>query len=101
MALETALSAFLPRAFARLDRVTFAEAVQQHQDELYGVALRILGDRDAALDATSRALMKAYRSWERYDQVRPVRHWLLRIAPNETISNRRARPRARARGAAG
>jgi RNA polymerase sigma-70 factor (ECF subfamily) len=99
MTLDTALSAFLPRAFARLDRVTFAEAVQQHQDELYGVALRILGDRDAAQDATSRALMKAYRSWERYDQTRPVRHWLLRIAANEAISIGRERTRDRDRRA--
>jgi RNA polymerase sigma-70 factor (ECF subfamily) len=99
MTLDSALSAFLPRAFARTCRVTFAEAVQQHQDELYGVALRILGDRDAAQDATSRALMKAYRSWERYDQTRPVRHWLLRIAANEAISIGRERTRDRDRRA--
>jgi RNA polymerase sigma-70 factor (ECF subfamily) len=99
MALDTALSAFMPRVLTRPDRVTFADAVQQHQDELYGVALRILGDRDAALDATSRALMKAYRSWERYDQTRPVRHWLLRIAANEAISIGRARTRDQSRRA--
>ena len=85
MALHTTFSAFLPRALARADRMTFDEAVRQNQDELYGVALRILGDRDAAQDATSRALLKAFRAWDRYDQVRPVRHWLLRIAANEAL----------------
>ena len=99
MALQTSLSALLPRAFARTGRVTFAQAVREHQDELYGVALRILGDRDAAQDATSRALMKAFRSWERYDQTRPVRHWLLRIAANEAISIGRERTRDRGRRA--
>ncbi|MDQ2952588.1 MAG: sigma-70 family RNA polymerase sigma factor [Chloroflexota bacterium] len=99
MALQNTLSVFVPRAFARIDRVTFAEAVQQHQDELYGVALRILGDRDPALDATSRALLKALRSWHRYDQTRPVRHWLLRIVANEAISIGRERTRDRARSA--
>ena len=99
MALQNTLSVFVPRAFARTDRVTFAEAVQQHQDELYGVALRILGDRDPALDATSRALLKAFRSWHRYDQTRPVRHWLLRIVANEAISIGRERTRDRARSA--
>ncbi|HUQ41213.1 MAG TPA: sigma-70 family RNA polymerase sigma factor [Candidatus Limnocylindrales bacterium] len=79
--------------------MTFAEAVEEHQDELYGVALRILGDRDAALDATSRALLKAFRAWDRYDQTRPVRHWLLRIAANEAISLGRARTRDRDRRA--
>jgi RNA polymerase sigma factor (sigma-70 family) len=97
MALQTSRSALLPRAFARMGRVTFADAVRDHQDELYGVALRILGDRDAAHDATSRALLKAFRSWERYDQTRPVRHWLLRIAANEAISIGRERTRDRDR----
>lgn len=63
--------------FVRAARVTFADAVRDHQDEVYGVALRILGDRDAAREAASSAFVKAYRSWGRYDQTRPVRHWLL------------------------
>ena len=79
--------------------MTFAEAVREHQDELYGVALRILGDPDAAQDATSRALLKAFRSWASYDQTRPVRHWMLRIAANEAISIGRERARDRERRA--
>jgi len=97
MALDTALSAFMPRALAGARRVMFDDAVREHQDELYGVALRILGDRDAAMDATSRALLKAYRAWDRYDQSRPVRHWLLRIVSNEAITIGRARTRERQR----
>src|SRR5438093_9965605 len=100
MALDTALSTFVSHAFARTRRVTFDEAVRDHQDELYGVALRILGDRDSAMDATSRALLKAYRSWSRYDQARPVRHWLLRIVSNEAISVARSRARERERSGA-
>jgi RNA polymerase sigma-70 factor (ECF subfamily) len=99
MALQTSLSTLVPRAFARMGRVTFADAVREHQDELYGVALRILGDRDAAHDATSRAFFKAFRSWASYDQTRPVRHWLLRIAANEAISIGRERTRDRERRA--
>lgn len=99
MALHTSLSALPNRVFARTGRVTFADAVREHQEELYGVALRILGDRDAAKDATSRALLKAFRSWGRYDQTRPVRHWLLRIAANEAISVGRERARDRDRRA--
>ena len=97
MTLHAALAAARPGLLATGTRVTFAEAVREHQDEVYGVALRILGDRDAALDAASRAFMKAFRSWERYDQTRPVRHWLLRIATNEAITIGRARTRERAR----
>lgn len=93
MSVHASFSAFLPRAIARPLEVTFPDAVRDHQDELYGVALRILGDRDAAQDATSRALLKAFRAWDRYDQVRPVRHWLLRIVSNEAISIGRERAR--------
>jgi len=98
MALQT-FAAVMPRAFARPRHLTFADAVRQHQDELFGVALRILGDRDAAQDATSRALLKAFRAWDRYDQSRPVRHWLLRIVANEAISLGRERTRDRQRSA--
>lgn len=93
MALHATFSASVPRSTERAERVTFAGAVRDHQDELYGVALRILGDRDGAQDATGRALLKAFRSWDRYDQTRPVRHWLLRIVANEAISMGRARTR--------
>ena len=73
--------------------VTFAEGVREHQDEVYGVALRITGDRDAALDVASSTFLKAYRAFDRYDQTRPLRHWLLRIATNEAISYVRKRGR--------
>ncbi|MEP6693921.1 MAG: sigma-70 family RNA polymerase sigma factor [Chloroflexota bacterium] len=99
MTTHASLAALLPAAFARAGRVTFADAVRDNQDEVYGVALRILGDRDAAREAASAAFLKAYRSWHRYDQTRPVRHWLLRIAANEAISVGRSRTRERARTA--
>jgi RNA polymerase sigma-70 factor (ECF subfamily) len=94
---HASLAALFPTALAGARRVTFADAVRDHQNEVYGVALRILGDPDAAREAASSAFLKAYRSWERYDQTRPVRHWLLRIAANEAISIGRARTRERAR----
>ena len=94
---HASLAALFPMACVAAGRVTFADAVRDHQDEVYGVALRILGDRDAAREAASSAFLKAYRSWERYDQTRPVRHWLLRIAANEAISVGRSRTRERAR----
>src|SRR6185503_14551749 len=101
MTTHASLSALFPTAFARAGRVIFADAVRDHQDEVYGVALRILGDRDAAREAASAAFLKAYRSLDRYDQTRPVRYWLLRIAANEAISVGRSRTRARARAGSG
>lgn len=77
--------------------MTFEDVVREHQDAVYGAALRILGDRDAALDAANQTFMKAYRSRASYDPSRPIRHWLLRIAVNEAITIGRARTRERVR----
>jgi RNA polymerase sigma factor (sigma-70 family) len=77
--------------------VTFEDVVREHQDDVYGAALRILGDRDAALDAANQVFMKAYRSIGSYDPSRPIKHWLLRIAVNEAITIGRARTRERGR----
>lgn len=87
----------LPSWAERALPVTFADLVRDHQDEVYGLALRMLGDRDAALDVTSTVFLKAYRSFDRYDPSRPARPWLLRIAVNECISAARTATRERAR----
>jgi RNA polymerase sigma factor (sigma-70 family) len=87
-----------PSAIVR-HAVTFEDVVREHQDSVYGAALRILGDRDAALDAANQTFMKAYRSIASYDPSRPIKHWLLRIAVNEAITIGRARTRERAHSA--
>jgi RNA polymerase sigma-70 factor (ECF subfamily) len=79
--------------------VTFEDVVREHQDAVYGAALRILGDRDAAHDAANQTFIKAYRSIGSYDATRPIRPWLLRIAVNEAITIGRSRTRERARQA--
>lgn len=78
-------------------RATFEELVRGHQDEVYGLALRILGDRDTALEVANTTFLKAYNAFDRYDPGRPVRHWLLRIGANEAISAGRRASRERAR----
>lgn len=92
MAASVALQLGFP-VTATATPVTFAEGVREHQNEVYGVALRITGDRDAALDVVSSTFLKAYRAFDRYDRTRPLRHWLLRIATNEAISYVRKRGR--------
>lgn len=99
MALARVASLALPFAEPRSRRVTFAELVGGHQDEVFGLALRMLGDRDAAMDVTSLVFLKVYRAFDRYDQSRPVRPWLLSIAVNECISAGRALGRERSRRA--
>ncbi len=86
MAIARVASLALPAAAARVRPVTFADLVREHQDDVFGLALRMLGDRDAAMDVTATVFLKAYRAFDRYDQTRPARPWLLRIAVNECLS---------------
>jgi RNA polymerase sigma-70 factor (ECF subfamily) len=92
MAASAALRINLPMT-ASVTPLAFPDAVREHQDEVFGVALRITGEREAALDVTSVTFLKAYRAFDRYDASRPFRHWLLRIATNEAISHVRKRGR--------
>lgn len=98
MALARVASWVLPVG-ASAARVSFADLVRDHQDEVFGLALRMLGDRDAATDVTATVFLKAYRAFDRFDRSRPARPWLLRIAVNECISAGRVATRELARRA--
>jgi RNA polymerase sigma-70 factor (ECF subfamily) len=71
----------------------FAAVVERHQAAVYGTALRLLGDRDAALEVANAAFYKAYRALDSVDLARPLRPWLVRIASNEALNYLRARGR--------
>lgn len=96
MAIAHAASLARALGAARTARVTFADLVREHQDEVFGLALRMLGDRAAAADVAATVFLKAYGAFDRYDPGRPARPWLLRIAVNEAISAGRASTRERA-----
>ncbi|HLH23531.1 MAG TPA: sigma-70 family RNA polymerase sigma factor [Chloroflexota bacterium] len=72
----------------------FAEVVERHQAAVYATALRLIGDREAALEVANGAFYKAYRALGSVDTSRPLRPWLLRIASNEALSYLRERGRA-------
>src|SRR5581483_6604973 len=71
----------------------FAEVVERHQGAVYGTALRLIGDRDAALEVANTAFYKAYRALDSVDLARPLRPWLLRIATNEALNHLRSQGR--------
>src|SRR4051794_38654306 len=64
----------------------FAEIVERHQAAVYGTALRLIGDRDAALEVANTAFYKAYRALASLDLTRPLRPWLVKIASNEALN---------------
>lgn len=88
-----------PRGAIVREAMTFEDIVRDNQEAVYGAALRILGDRDAALETANTAFIKAYRAIASYDPSRPIRPWLLRIATNEALTVGRRRTRERARSA--
>ena len=63
---ERALGAFFDRYF----------------DRIFAVTYRLLGDRQAAEDASQDVFLKAYRAAERIDPDRDPYPWLLAIAYN-------------------
>jgi len=66
-----------PSAIVRA-AMTFEDVVREHQDSVYGAALRILGDRDAALDAANH--YHYYRFATREAATRAAVYWLARSA---------------------
>jgi RNA polymerase sigma-70 factor, ECF subfamily len=76
--LTAALATDLDAAFERL--------VLTHQDRLFTIALRLLGDARDAEEVAQDALVRAYRAIQTYDQQRirdlQLRPWLATIAIN-------------------
>jgi RNA polymerase sigma-70 factor (ECF subfamily) len=65
---------------------TFEAVVRAHQDRLYSIALRVLGDPRDAEEAAQDAFVRAYRALARYDAARirglQLRPWLATIVLN-------------------
>src|SRR5690606_6016567 len=73
------------------DREAFGRLVRRHQDRLWAVALRTLGDREEAADALQDALLAAYRGAARFRGDAAVTTWLHRIVVNACLDRARRR----------
>jgi RNA polymerase sigma-70 factor (ECF subfamily) len=74
------------------DRDAFNQLVVHYQSLAYNVAYRILGDPDAAADATQEAFLSAYRAMARF-RGGSFRSWVLRIVTNACYDQLRAKKR--------
>ena len=78
--------------------LTFAEAAEQHLDDVYGYLLYLSRDRETAEDLASATFEKALRLWGRFDPRRgTARTWLLGIARTTALDWFRAEGRRRRR----
>jgi len=64
------------------DGEAFRRLVERHQDRIVGVTLRLLKNRDEALEAAQDVFVKAWRALPRFEQRARVATWLHRIALN-------------------
>jgi RNA polymerase sigma-70 factor, ECF subfamily len=68
------------------------EAYSAHGSELYGFAVRSLGDTGLAEEAVQETFLRAWRAGDRYDpQIGSLRTWLFAILRNVVIDLGRAR----------
>ncbi len=82
----------LVRAAKRGDLAAFNQLVLMYQGQAYNVAYRLLGDPDAAADATQDAFIKAFRRLHQH-RGGSFRAWLLRIVTNTCYDVLRKRAR--------
>ena len=67
---------------ARGDQDAFAEIVRTHQQAVFNVAYRLLGNVRDAEDAAQEAFLRAYQFFDKFDVDRPLAPWLKRITAN-------------------
>ncbi len=89
---------------ALIDERGVREAYAAHSAELFGFAVRSLGDAGLAEEAVQETFVRAWRAGERFDpRIGSLRTWLFAILRNVVIDLGRARavrPRVAERGAA-
>jgi RNA polymerase sigma-70 factor (ECF subfamily) len=77
---------------ALADERDVREAYAAHAGELYGFAVRSLGDRGLAEEAVQETFLRAWRAGERFDpELGSLRTWLFAILRNVVIDLGRAR----------
>ncbi len=69
----------------------FDTLVERHQDRVYRLALRLLSDGDAALDAAQETFVKAWRALPRFQGASRFSTWLTRITINQCRNELRRR----------
>lgn len=86
----------LIQRFLEGDVDAFDELMAAHQDRVFAVCLRMLRDRDAALDATQETFVTVFRKADRYKAEAAFATWLYRVAVNTCYDLLRRQKRRRA-----
>jgi RNA polymerase sigma-70 factor (ECF subfamily) len=71
----------------------FNELMDAHEDRVFAICLRMLQDREAALDATQDTFLTVFRKADRYKAQAAFSTWLYRVAVNTCYDHMRRRKR--------
>ncbi len=72
---------------------TFDDVLARYQEEIYRYAAHLTRNHADADDLYQETVLKAYRAFDRLDELANHRAWLYRIATNAFLSDRRKRGR--------
>ncbi len=75
------------------DREAFAILMDRHQELVFSIALRLMGNREAALDATQETFVTLFRKADRFRAEAAFTTWLYRVATNTCYDQLRKRQR--------
>ena len=73
----------------RGDREAYDELMRRHQDRVFNVVYRCVGNREDASDIAQEVFIRAFRAMRSFQGQAAVTTWLHRIAINEVINHRR------------
>jgi RNA polymerase sigma-70 factor, ECF subfamily len=77
------------------DVLAFDELMRAHEDRVFGLCMRMMRDRDAALDATQDTFLTVFRKADRYKAEAAFSTWLYRVALNTCYDHLRRMQRRR------
>jgi RNA polymerase sigma-70 factor (ECF subfamily) len=90
---RAAVDAALIERYLAGDVGAFEELMRAHEDRVFAVCLRMLRDREAALDAAQETFITVFRKVDRFAGHSAFSTWLYRVAVNTCYDQSRRRTR--------
>jgi len=85
----------LIRRYLEGDISAFDELMRAHQDRVFATCLRMMRNRDEALDVTQDVFLTVFRKADRYKEQAAFSTWLYRVSINTCYDHLRRRTRKR------
>ena len=79
------------------DEAAFEALIRRHERRVFGLLMRMLGNRDEALDVSQEAFLSLHRHGHRFRREARFSTFVYRVAANAALNRRRSLGRRRAR----